>query len=384
MLISYKVCGYKVFNEEVEISFKGNKKIKNKNYVFNINNNEVLKSVIIYGANNTGKSTLIESLRLLKKIIKSGKITNEFISFLDFNFFSKSNCIDFEIEFIECDIRYKYQLSFNKELEITNEVLFIEDKVLFDKNKVNDNKELNNAISLFKSYKNMLIVTALPGIYKKHTDNFNSFFDKLIVLNKYFDFNEVINDTLDLNKKEFNKFNKILKSADISINNIVINNNLNDELKELRMFSEYYMNNYKASIPSYLSDSDGTRVFMYYILKIMKLMKSGGVIVIDEIDRSLHTLLTKNIVSIFNNSDNKNMQLIATSHDLLLLDCLYLFRKDQVWFTYKDDKKVYVYSLDKFKSNVDNQIRNNTMESYLKGMFGSLPHPNIDNDLFDE
>ena len=150
------------------------------------------------------------------------------------------------------------------------------------------------------------------------------------------------------------------------------------------MFSEYYMNNCKASIPSYLSDSDGTRVFMYYILKIMKLMKSGGIIVIDEIDRSLHTLLTKNIVSIFNNSDNKNMQLIATSHDLLLLDCLYLFRKDQVWFTYKDDKKVYVYSLDKFKSNVDNQIRNNTMESYLKGMFGSLPHPNIDNDLFDE
>lgn len=384
MIIKYKVCGYKVFNEEVEVNFNGNKKIKNKSYIFNIDNNEILKSIILYGANNTGKSALIESLNLLKKIIKSGKITDNLVSFLDFNFFSKNKSIDYEIEFIESDIKYKYQLSFNDQYEITNEVLFIDNKIIFDRSKTNREQELENVIKLFKSYKNMLIVTVLPSIYKEHTDNFNSFFDKLIILDKYFDFNEVINDTLELNSKELDKFNKILKSADISINNIVMKNIVNDELKELRMFSEYYMNKCKASLPSFLSDSDGTKVFMYYILKIMKLMKNGGIIVIDEIDRSLHALLTKNIISIFNNDNNKNMQLIATSHDLLLLDCLYLFRKDQVWFTYKDDKKVYVYSLDKFKSNVDNQIRNNTMESYLKGMFGSLPHPNIDNDLYDE
>lgn len=384
MLINYKVCGYKVFNEEVGISFKGNKKIKNKDYVFSTQNDDILKSIMIYGANNTGKSTLIESLRLLRKIIMTGKITSDLISRLSFNLFNKTKKIDYEIEFLNNNNRYKYNLSFNKDYQILKEVLYVDNKLVFDRDVKNNDKELDNAITLFSNYKNMLVVTALPGEYKKHTDGINDFFSKLVILNKYFDFEEVINDTIELDEKDFKKFNNILKSADISIKNININDHFDGELKKLRMISRYYMNNCDATMPSYLSDSSGTKVFMYYILKIMKLMKTGGVIVIDEIDRSLHTLLTKDIVSIFNNSNNKNMQLIATSHDLLLLDSLYLFRKDQLWFTCKDEKQVYIYSLDKFKSNIDNQIRNNTMESYLKGMFGSLPHPDIDSSLYDK
>lgn len=67
MLISYKVKGFKVFNKEVTLSFKGNKKIKNKESVIEFNNYDILKSAIIYGPNNTGKSAIIESLDYLKK-----------------------------------------------------------------------------------------------------------------------------------------------------------------------------------------------------------------------------------------------------------------------------------------------------------------------------
>lgn len=385
MLLNYKVKGFKVFNEEVNISYDANKKIKNKDYVFDINNNQILKSAIIYGPNNTGKSTIIESLDLLKKIVLDGVIINSAGSLFDYNYFNEKKEISYEIEFLSNSENYNYKLSFEYEKGITNESLSINNKLIFDRNKKNDVKELNDVIELFVSYKDKLIISTLPKNYKKYTETINNFFQSMIIIRGHFNFNDVINEITDLTEKEFKKFSRILKSADISINNIVINNELkSDSYKPLKLFSEYIMNNKKVSFPSIISDSNGTRIFMLYILKIIKIMRKGGILVIDEIDSSLHTLLTKSIITIFNSFENRNIQLLATSHDLLLLDCLYLFRKDQIWFTYKDNEKVYLYSLDNFKSNIDNQIRNKTMESYLKGLFGALPHPNIEEYIFYE
>lgn len=384
MLVNFKVTGFKVFNREVSLSFRANKKIKNKDYVFSFRDEEILKSAIIYGPNNTGKSALIESLDCLKKIIKNGKITDNFLYTFDFNFFNETKKITYEIEFVEDEVQFKYLLSFAQKGIILDEILHINNEKLFDRNELNEDKELQDAINLISTYNNMLIIATLPLKHKQYTDSISKFFENMLILRKYFDFNEVINDLSSLNKKEFNKFNNIMKSADVSIDNLQINSKMDDSTKELKLFSDYVMNNIRISMPSFISDSDGTRVFMYYMVKIQQCMKQGGLIVIDEIDRSLHTLLTKNIISIFNDEKNVRAQLLTTSHDLLLLDCLYLFRKDQVWFTYKDDKEVYLYSLDNFKSNIDLQIRNKTMESYLKGLFGALPHPNIEEYIFDE
>lgn len=384
MLVNFKVTGFKVFNKEVSLSFRANKKIKNKDYVFTFNDEEILKSAIIYGPNNTGKSALIESLDSLKKIIKNGKITDNFLYTFDFNFFNETKKITYEIEFVEDEVQFKYLLSFAQKGIILDEILYVNNEKLFDRNELNEDKELQDAINLISTYDNMLIIATLPLKHKQYTDSISKFFENMLILRKYFDFNEVINDLSNLNKKEFNKFNNIMKSADVSIDNLQINSKMDESTKELKLFSDYIMNNIRISMPSFISDSDGTRVFMYYMVKIQQCMKQGGLIVIDEIDRSLHTLLTKNIISIFNDERNVRAQLLTTSHDLLLLDCLYLFRKDQVWFTYKDDKEVYLYSLDNFKSNIDLQIRNKTMESYLKGLFGALPHPNIEEYIFDE
>lgn len=384
MLISFKVKGYKVFNKEVELSFKGNKKIKNKDYVFEINGEEILKSAIIYGPNNTGKSALIESLDSFRDIIKNGKITDQFSSEFPFNFFNETKEISYEIEFVEKETNFKYLLSFEYKSGITNEKLYVNEKQLFDRNEINVNKDLNEAIKLISSYNNMLIISTLPSQYKQYTECINNFFENIIILKKFVDFNEVVTEVLKLSEAEFKKFNNIMKSADVSINNLLIDEGFSDKYQELKLFSYYNMGNKEVSMPSVLTDSDGTKTFMYYIIKIQKALKNGGLIVIDEIDRSLHTLLTKNIISIFNDENNIKTQLLATSHDLLLLDCLYLFRKDQVWFTYKDDQEVHLYSLDNFKSNIDKQIRHITMESYLKGFFGALPHPNIEDYIFDE
>lgn len=384
MLINFKVKGYKVFNNEIDLSFIANKKIKNKDYIINFNEIEILKSAIIYGPNNTGKSTIIDALNLLKNIIKTGKIIEGISYHFDYNFFDESKIISFEIQFIENNIKFKYLLTFGHEKGIIDESLYINNDLLFNRIKKNNDSDLQNAIDLINNYPNMLIISILPSKYKKYTDCINNFFENMIILKKNFDFDEVINDLMSYSKTEMIKFNNIMKSADVSIDNLSINDEFSKSNIKLKLFSEYIMKNKKISMPSFITDSDGTKVFMYYMVNILKCLKTGGIIIADEIDRSLHTILTKNIITIFNDEQNMKAQLLATSHDLLLLDCLYLFRKDQIWFTYKDNNELYLYSLDNFKCNKDSQIRTKTMESYLKGFFGALPHPNIEEYIFEK
>ena len=97
--------------------------------------------------------------------------------------------------------------------------------------------------------------------------------------------------------------------------------------------------------------------------------------IIDEIETSLHTLITKSLISYYNSHNNTSSQLIATSHDLLLLDDKYLLRKDQIWFVHKDENGNYLYCLNDFKDNSETDPRGNVMKKYLKGLFGALPEP---------
>ena len=194
-------------------------------------------------------------------------------------------------------------------------------------------------------------------------------------------------DGRNLSAEEEKKIlNNIIKDADISIDNLKIDDvRINDDkYNKFKIVSSYKMNNRTKSMPSVISDSKGTKMFLYYIVKIINLRKTGGIIFIDEIDSSLHTLLVKEILNLFNNENNTNMQLVVTSHDLMLLDCRYMFRKDQVWFTYKDEDDVYFYSLDEFKNHESTSIRNDILKGYLKGMFGALPKIDIEKDFYEE
>ena len=88
--------------------------------------------------------------------------------------------------------------------------------------------------------------------------------------------------------------------------------------------------------------------------------------------------MTRALVSLFNNDLNRNAQLIFTAHDVTLLDCKKLFRKDQIWFADKDEDGAYLYSLADFTS-LDDHIRSDTdmMEKYSQGKFGALPEPDL-------
>ena len=123
------------------------------------------------------------------------------------------------------------------------------------------------------------------------------------------------------------------------------------------------------------SESDGTQKLLALSTPIIKALDKGEVLVIDELDNSLHTELLKAIVMLFNSEETNpnNAQLIFTTHDTNLLNQKF-FRRDQIWFTEKD---IYgatdLYSLVEYgkgKTRDDLELAKN----YLKGKFGAIPN----------
>ncbi len=118
-------------------------------------------------------------------------------------------------------------------------------------------------------------------------------------------------------------------------------------------------------------ESDGTLRMMHLLPSLLDLQQNENVYIIDEIDRSMHPLLSKLYVQTFlNNSveNPSNGQLIVTTHDTALQTMG--LRRDEIWFMDKDDAGVSkMYSLAEFKVRNDLKID----KGYLNGRFGGIP-----------
>lgn len=117
------------------------------------------------------------------------------------------------------------------------------------------------------------------------------------------------------------------------------------------------------------NESDGTNRIMD-LIPMLYLLENSKTVVIDEIDRSFHSLISQKIFELFyKNTLDVPSQLIATTHDLSLLD-LSKFRRDEMWFIKKDNNnQSLLYSLEEFKPRFDKKLR----ISYLDGRFGAIP-----------
>ena len=116
-------------------------------------------------------------------------------------------------------------------------------------------------------------------------------------------------------------------------------------------------------------ESDGTQRLVDLIPALVQFQSAEKVFIVDELDRSLHPTLSRSFFEVFFAKSNSRAQLIATTHDLDLLD-LDLLRKDEIWFIEKDKQgSSRVYSLEEFKPRFDNDIR----KGYLLGRFGAIP-----------
>lgn len=119
-------------------------------------------------------------------------------------------------------------------------------------------------------------------------------------------------------------------------------------------------------------ESAGTQFFFSRIGLWLKVLSQGGVIVIDEIETSLHPLLTRHLVELVqdHNINCNNVQLVFTTHDVGLLERT-LLRRDQIWFLEKNDKTIEteVHALTEFSPRKTENIA----RGYIQGRYGAIP-----------
>lgn len=122
------------------------------------------------------------------------------------------------------------------------------------------------------------------------------------------------------------------------------------------------------------NESSGTLTWLTLAWHSLNALKNGGVLLVDELDASLHPELVRYIVGLFVSSDANphGAQIIFTTHDVSLLGNapMRVLEPSNVWFTEKaPDGSSELYSLDAF----ENRSGNNNQRRYMAGAFGAVP-----------
>ena len=124
----------------------------------------------------------------------------------------------------------------------------------------------------------------------------------------------------------------------------------------------------EVTMPIY-SESDGTLRLIDYIPFIYSIIHEDRIYIIDEIERSLHPILIKEIINKISSINEAKGQLIFTTHESCLLDQKIL-RSDEIWFAEKDGgQSTHLYPLSDFNIHSTANIEN----GYLNGRYGGIP-----------
>ena len=124
-------------------------------------------------------------------------------------------------------------------------------------------------------------------------------------------------------------------------------------------------------------ESDGTRKLMALAPAIESALRSGGVLLVDEIEKEMHPMLVNYIIAKFQSkrTNTNGAQLIFTTHNTELMN-MELLRKDQLYFADKNqvDGSSELYSISDFNTRTTENIR----KGYLAGKYGATPDIEIE------
>ncbi len=416
MLLDFSVTNFRSIREEQTLSMLATSlKDYPENLFTSINENDkkikILKIAGIYGANASGKSNILNALKTNVEFITNSldiKVAEKIKYYdpfqLDISYRDKPTKM--EIEFINDDnIRYLYGYSYN-EIKVLNEYLFYypkgRKKILFERREneainYGDDLEGDKKIIERQLLPNNLYLTKAANSNNKQLNNIYSFFlNRLLFGTSFVEIIEKLDNIPNLTLKSIpdDFFDAFLKIADLGIDSIKHqfdlkfyenlkrrNPNMNDEdLKENSFIPQIshnvYMNDVVMEKTTFEIDreSKGTKRLYVLLPLIYTALRYNVTLIIDEFENGLHPYMTNLLLSIFrsNKSQNQSCQLIFTTHDISFLG-LNILRRDQIWFTEKDNFGVtHLYSLSEFKNN---EIRKNTPldKWYLSGRFGGLP-----------
>jgi AAA15 family ATPase/GTPase len=417
MLLQFRFSNFRSFRDEQELSLIAGPFKDQPEVVLRPSGIKegVLPVAAIYGANASGKTNVIRAFEFMVSAVGSshrnwkpdGPIPlDPFVTAGN----AKPKPSEFEIDFLVEDVRYCYgfridseaileewlyafpqgkkqtwfhrkqgsAISFSTKMPGENRVIerLTRKNSLFLSAAAQNNHE--HLLPVYKWLTELLFVTGDRSIYHYHTaklcesPDYKSEVAKL-VLSADLGIGEMIVEELKPPErvKEMNEALAKLFKLDYPLSAEIVKPR--PEIRLLHMFGE------NAVLFGRDQESAGTIAYLVLLGPAVDAIKKGAILLVDEIDASLHPLLAIQLIRLFNSpSTNPNhAQLIFNTHDTNLLSGN-LLRRDQIWFTEKNaDASSHLYPLSDFKPRKEENLQS----GYLQGRYGAIPFINPDEFL---
>lgn len=384
MLLQFSVTNHRSIKETAVISMKAAADKTMKEILISPDGKKELVPVMaIYGANAAGKSNVIHALLLMREMIcgnyakplKGAELPYEPFAFVD----GETKPTAFEIIYYNDGIKYAYGFSFNKN-RIIDEYLYHwpngREALVFsrEKDKYEFRESIQEQLTLAgRTSDNRLYLTTSNEWNCAQTEKAYLWFQKNLrgVIATGVS-NEATIAAIREGGDEKKRILKEMMLADLGICNVELTGT-----KEKPIISTVHrLTDSNGEQKQYTlllgQESVGTQRFFSRIGLWMEAINSGAVLVVDEIEASMHPLLTRHLIEMIQDQtvNQNHAQLIFTTHDTGLLD-LKLLRRDQIWFAEKDEKSMQtdIYALTEFSPRKDENIA----KGYLQGRYGAIP-----------
>jgi AAA15 family ATPase/GTPase len=361
-----------------------------------------LRTAAIYGANASGKSNLIKAIQFMQlMILESSQIKPD----------TENNLVPFrmreswdgfptlmEMTFILNGIRHQYGFEFNRK-RINSEWLLVYEKskpqVWFSRFFDENHKLYNYKFSTFFTGKKSLWESAtrkevlfLTKAVENNNEQLKSIYhyltSEIIVFPNGGRIGHEFSANFAESESNAGRINSLLVDADTGISSVVVRNQDGKRLDIDLSNNQPKLSDVKIKIPHFAhsvggdeyqfelaDESVGTQILFNLAGPIIDILEKGRLLVVDELDSSLHPLLVQRILNMFQSPETNphGAQLIFSTHDASLLDS-HKMRRDQIWFTEKDNDHVsHLFPLTDFSPRKGEALEKN----YLDGRYGGIP-----------
>ena len=424
MLIDFKIKNYKSFMEEGNFSMLAAPKQQGLNYSLftkqiNSTNLKILSTSVVYGPNASGKTNIIGAMDTFRSIILRGHIRNDDekdspntastnLELIPNTSFIDPKPVEFFVDFLEKNLRIQYTLkldlgvflSTDYKRRVEFEELIVNGKTIFTRS----NELKIGDVSTIKKHLTESVLSNISGATQIATSSLNEedlfltngfkliFSSNLanLVINWFANKFMVIYRADSVNFiKRFSDPKKKTIYVEKTTNNAAklfgINSNAigyvfdedDSEVKLCSIFENKKTGNGISAISADIFESYGTLRFVNIFPLVIRAIKTGSTLVIDEFDASIHPMALMNIINIFHNDDiNVNhAQLIFNTHNPIFLNSN-LFRRDEIKFVERDESNhnSLIYSLSDFGTSGENGVRlhEDYMRNYFISRYGAI------------
>lgn len=408
MLLEFRVQNYRSIRDEQALNLiaSGDKELAATHQVSTGLRSapHALRTVVVYGPNASGKSSLLRALDYMRAVvaesatvIQPGQTYN--VQPFKLDPATAHQPTEFEITFLLSGVRHQYAFAMTSQRIVSESLLVYRSSKptqLFSRQHIDgdgDHYEFSTYLTgprklwqestrpnaLFLSMAAQLNSEQLSPVFNWIVRNITFLPAGSTVLP---DFTTALLAT-ELGRASIREF---LSAADISIADVqaVPRKGMHAQwvlgasgLQASQEEREFLMPVFEHSTPKGSAkfelhdESEGTQRLYGLIAPVLDCLRDGRVLVVDELDSSLHTLLVRRLVNMFQTPElNPNgAQLIFSTHDTSLLDHT-IFRRDQIWFTEKDaDQATRLYPLSDFSPRKQEAWE----RGYLAGRYGAVP-----------